>query len=321
MRFDTSMVIAGRPLTRVTEVASLKVGLTCATSQSVTDAFDDAMTGIFRMSCGFSNSDGTLTAKRPVSPSSAPAAISVLKDCVTETELVERDAVALHQRRIDDDLDRLVARAAQFGREHAGRLLDRVLGGARDAQQRALGHVAGQRDHQHRIEREVDLVHLRLVGVARQIVLGLVDLGAHVGERGLGIEAGLELEQHVAAALEGGRAHLLDVADRLELGLDRPQQQPLGILRADAALGELDVDDRDLDVRLGLLRDRHIGHEARAQQEEQRRDGQPRVADGVVDEAGHHSLSCVPCPKLPALIPTGREASPGLMLATRACKR
>src|SRR5713101_692691 len=119
-------------------------------------------------------------------------------------------------------------------------------------------------------------------------MLGLIDLGAHVGERGLGIEAGLELEQNEAAAFEGGRSHLLHVAARLELGLDRPQQKPFGILRADAALGKLDVDDRNLDVRLRLFRDRHIGHQARAQEEEQRRDGEPRVIDGVVDERGHH---------------------------------
>jgi len=41
VRFDTSIVIAGRPLTRVTEVASLKVGLICATSDSVTAAPDE----------------------------------------------------------------------------------------------------------------------------------------------------------------------------------------------------------------------------------------------------------------------------------------
>ena len=63
-------------------------------------------------------------------------------------------------------------------------------------------------------------------------LLRVVDLGAHVGERHVGIEAGLELEQHVAAALEGGGAHLLDVVDRLQLRLERAQDQPLGILRA-----------------------------------------------------------------------------------------
>ncbi len=75
VRFDTSMVMAGRPLTRVTEVASLKVGRTCATSPSVTAASADAASGIFNTSSGRSISAGTFTEKRPVSPSSAPAAI------------------------------------------------------------------------------------------------------------------------------------------------------------------------------------------------------------------------------------------------------
>ena len=163
------------------------------------------------MSCGFSNSEGTLTAKRPVSPSSAPAAISVLNDLVSVPSCSMRDAVAVHQHRIEDDLDRLVARAAQLGGKHARRLLDGILRGARDAQQRALGHVAGEPHHQHRIERQVDLEHLRLVDIARQVVLGLIDLGAHIGERRFGIEPGLELEQHEAAAFEGGGAHLLHV--------------------------------------------------------------------------------------------------------------
>ena len=165
VRFDTSMVMAGLPLTRVTEVASLKVGLISATSPSVTAAPEVATTGTCSTSCGCSISAGTLTAKRPVWPSSAPAAIRLLKALVTGDELVERDAVALHQHRLGDDLDRLVAGAAQLGRQHARRLLDGVLGGAGDAQQRALRHVAGERHHQHRIEREVDLQHLRLVDV------------------------------------------------------------------------------------------------------------------------------------------------------------
>ena len=48
VRFDTSMVMAERPLTRVTEVASLNVGLTCATSSSVTAALGEATTGTLR---------------------------------------------------------------------------------------------------------------------------------------------------------------------------------------------------------------------------------------------------------------------------------
>ena len=78
VRFDTSMVMAGLPLTRVTEVASLKVGLISARSPSVTAAPAVATTGTLRVSCGCSIRLGTLTAKRPVSPSSAPAAIRLL---------------------------------------------------------------------------------------------------------------------------------------------------------------------------------------------------------------------------------------------------
>src|SRR5204863_362035 len=94
--------------------------------------------------------------------------------------------------------------AAKVGRKHPGGLLDRILGGAGDAQQRALGDIAGEAHHQHRVKRKVDLQHLRLVDVARQVVLGLIDLGTHVGQRRFGIEPGLELEQHKTAALERG---------------------------------------------------------------------------------------------------------------------
>ena len=81
-RFETSMVIAGTPFTRVIEIASLKVGRTSATSPSVTAAPDEATTGIFSTSSGFSISAGTFTAKRPVAPSSAPAATRLLDDVV-----------------------------------------------------------------------------------------------------------------------------------------------------------------------------------------------------------------------------------------------
>ena len=80
VRLDTSMVMAGRPLTRVTEVASLKVGLIRTTSPMVTAAPFAAASGIFSTSCGFSIRLGTLTAKRPVEPSSEPAAIRLLEE-------------------------------------------------------------------------------------------------------------------------------------------------------------------------------------------------------------------------------------------------
>jgi hypothetical protein len=80
VRFDTSMVMADKPLTRVTDVASLKVGLIRTTSPTVTEAPLEAAIGIFSTSCGRSIRLGTLTAKRPVVPSSAPAAIRLFDE-------------------------------------------------------------------------------------------------------------------------------------------------------------------------------------------------------------------------------------------------
>jgi hypothetical protein len=66
VRFDTSMVMAGLPLTRVIEVASLKVGLTCG-DVAERDRWRRMSTprGMLSMSSGVSISDGTLTPKRP----------------------------------------------------------------------------------------------------------------------------------------------------------------------------------------------------------------------------------------------------------------
>ena len=83
VRLEISIVMAGRPFTRVTVVASLKVGRTCEMSPSVTVAPGEETTGICSTSCGFSISAGTLTAKRPVAPSRAPAATRLLEACAT----------------------------------------------------------------------------------------------------------------------------------------------------------------------------------------------------------------------------------------------
>src|SRR5262249_2630811 len=72
---------------------------------------------------------------------------------------------------------------------------------------------------------------------------------------------------------------------------DRTQEQPLGILRRDPALRELDVDDRHLDVRLRLLGNGAIGDEALREQEEEQRNGQPRMADGIVNDTRHEPPS------------------------------
>ncbi len=289
VRLEISIVMAGRPFTRVTVVASLNVGRTCEMSPSVTVAPGRGNDGDTQHVLRLFNQRRDLDGKAPGLAFQGPGGHQAVGGLGHGGELIERHAIALHQHGLGDDFHHLVARAAQFRREHARHLLERVLGRPRDAEQAALRHVARERDHQHRVKREIDLLHDRLVHVSREIALGIVDLGAHIRERGLGIEAGFEFEQHIAAALEGGGAHFLDVGDGFQLGFDRPQQEPLGIFRADAALGELHIDDRNLDVRLGLLRDRHIGDEAGEQQEGQQSDREARVADRVIDKFRHLS--------------------------------
>ena len=97
-------------------------------------------------------------------------------------ELVERHAVAFHQHRLGNNLDRLIARTAQFSRDHTRHLLDRGLGTARDAQQGPFRQIARERHYQDWIEREIDFLHLRFVGIARQIAFRLVDLRTHVSK-------------------------------------------------------------------------------------------------------------------------------------------
>ncbi len=164
------------------------------------------------------------------------------------------DAVAFQQQRIDQDFDLLLAIAGDVGAQHRGNGLDVVLQIARDAQQRAFGNVAGQGDDQDREQAEIDFVRLGLVRFGRHFRPRVLDLVAHVGQRLVGIEAGLEFQQHVGAAFEGGGAHFLDALDRAQLLLQRLDQQPLGILRRDALQGDGGVDDRDVDVGLGFLR-------------------------------------------------------------------
>ena len=145
MRFDTSIVIAGLPLTRVIDVASLKVGRTVATSPSVTVApargRDRNLQHVLRLLDQRRHLDGEASA-RAFERAGGDQAVRCLRH---RDQLIERDAVALHQHRLGGDLDRLVARAAHFGREDAGRLLDLVLGLTRDVQQRALRQLAGER--------------------------------------------------------------------------------------------------------------------------------------------------------------------------------
>ena len=71
----------------------------------------DAATGMLSTSSGVSISAGTLTAKRPLCALERAGGDQAVALRRGRDEVVERDAVALEQHRLGDDLDHLVARA------------------------------------------------------------------------------------------------------------------------------------------------------------------------------------------------------------------
>ena len=100
---------------------------------------------------------------------------------------------------------------------------------------------------------------------------------------------GIELEQQVGPALVGGGGELLEALDGSELELHRTGEKALGVLRPDPLVAQVDVDDGDGDVGVGLLRDLDVGGEPGDEDEDEGREGGPRAADRRVDE-GHEVL-------------------------------
>ena len=168
--------------------------------------------------------------------------------------------------------------------QHARNFLDAVAQFARGGGQHTLGHMAGESNDQHREFGNIDLVDRRLLRRLRQIGFGILHLGARVLQRLGQIGRGIELDQHIATALECGRTHFLQALQAFELGLDGSQQQPLGIFRRDALIDQGNIHHRNRNVRFGFLGHRHIGNGACEQQEHQHRNGQPRILDGKRDD-------------------------------------
>jgi hypothetical protein len=206
-------------------------------------------------------------------------------------QVVELKAVALHQQGIDHDLEQLFPLAGDVDLEHARQRLEASAQLTRMRQQRPLRHLAREGDHEHREQREVDLADDRLVGAVGQLGLGLIDLLAHVLERLVDVDPGIELQRHGAGALIGVRAHLLDALDAAQLLLHRPDQKALGVLGRDSLMGNRHVDDRHLDVGIRLLGDGAVDLEAADQDQEQDQQDGARAGEARVDQPVH-ARSC-----------------------------
>ena len=202
---------------------------------------------------------------------------------IDDLRLVE--AVTLHGQRVDDDLHQLLTHADQVYLEDPGEALDLFLEVLRDRDQRPFRHVAGQVEHQHRVEpRHLDFVDGGFVRLVRQLPLCHVDFFADVCQCLVGVDAGVKLDEDIRAAFIGVRCHLLDTFDRPQLLLHRPDQEALAVLGGNAVVRDVHVDHRDLDVRLRFLRDRHVRNYARDQDDCQRQQYGPRPRHCRLDE-------------------------------------
>ena len=207
----------------------------------------------------------------PSSPSIVPAATRLFEAPMPWISWSSLQTVGGQFHRIDDRLDKFVARALDGAFQHARHLLDAIAQILGRRRQRALRHMAGKRHDEHRKFRDVHLVDGRFLDPRRQVPLGILNLVAGVDQRVAEIGRRVELDENIAAALIGGRLHLLQPLEVLQLRFDGPEQQALGILGRNALVDEADIHDRNGDVRFGLLRHRLIRERSRDDQKRQHR--------------------------------------------------
>ena len=90
---------------------------------------------------------------------------------------------------------------------------------------------------------------LHRLGVDRHAPAHAIEAHAHVVHRLVEVRAPRERERHAAAAFRRGRVQLVETRHRADRLLDRPRNQLLDFLRADAR-----IPDEDADRRIGHVR-------------------------------------------------------------------
>jgi hypothetical protein len=184
--------------------------------------------------------------------------------------LVEAETVAAEHLLRDLDRDLVGARTGELDLGDARKRRDLVAHALAELLETPLVHGARDRDVRDRAA-DGHLRDDRLLGLLGERVEG-VDPVLDVVERLADVGSREKLDDHVAAALRGRRADLVDALDPLELLLDADADALLDLFGGGAAVLDRDRDHVDLDVGHRLL-------------------GDPRHRDDATDhEHRHHQV-------------------------------
>ena len=206
-------------------------------------------------------------------------------------QLPGREVIGLEPVHIDGHGQHLVAGTRDGDALRRRDRFERILQVLGALHQRAFRHAAVERHRDRRDVRERNLVHRRLGRVVRQFGGDAVELGADVGQRLVLVGVDVELEEDRGMAGRRGRGVVLEPVEILDAILDRLDQQALGVARRHARLAYRDVEVGDVDRREAFLGQRHVGAEARHQQDQHDRQHDPRHAQDALEEVHH---DCTP---------------------------
>ncbi len=202
-----------------------------------------------------------------------------------------RNPVAFQLDGINDDFQDFFPVATDIRLQHALNPFDAIFQITCQPDQCALRNVTGKGDDNHRKESEIDFVDRWFFGFRGQFCLGHIHFFAHILKRLVHIEAGVEFHSDGSMAFRSGGGHFLHPFNGAQFELHRADQQPFRIFRGNPLMGHGNVNDRNIDIRIGFFRNINIGVSSCYQDQDKNGNDRSRPVDGRVDNRVHGRAS------------------------------
>ena len=132
-------------------------------------------------------------------------------------------------------------------------------------------------------------MNLRVIGRRRQAPLRKIHALPNIPHRRVRIKPRIKLKQHIRTTLVTGGAHFLDPLDGLQLLLNGPNQKALSIFGRDAVVADRHINNRYVDVRLGLFGNIVVGDRAGNENKHQRQQHCARITKRCANK--RHALT------------------------------